>query len=495
MTSAYDAVPYPGVPRSEADPDRLLTLRWLLGGPPPPTSPRVLDLGCGVGVPLINAALARPDSTFVGVDRSAVQLQIATDLAARVGARNVSFVQADLDDDLGVDGPFDVIVAWGVYTWVSPATQRALLQHVARRLAPDGLAVLGVNTTPGWHMLGALRSLMRFHARTTSDPMEQVRLGREAIRFAQASTWADEDLYAAWLAHAVELLEHLPDAAVLHDFFSPEHHPVSLTELNAAAQEAGLRWWTDARHGSTRTDAFPTALRAVLDDAWTQTGDRVHVNQLMDFLRNKRFRAAVLTHAGPNPVEPAPERFAACWFRAEHGPPQPDDDGGWQVTGDRSAPLATPTAIAVGHALARARPDFLDAPTIAARAARPLPDVLDVLAHLWRHDLLDVRHTPPERPSAVGPFPACTPFARAVLADPRLSPACPTGTREAPAWLGTSATLPPETVALLLDLDGNTTPDTIREAWTARLPADEVLLPDALDRALLELRRSGLLTA
>jgi len=84
-------------------------LRWWYDHHPPAT--RILDLGCGPGVLTCAYGLAQPDAEVVGVDTSPEAVACAEELAARLGAGNVSFVVDDVVDPSGALGEFDQVVA------------------------------------------------------------------------------------------------------------------------------------------------------------------------------------------------------------------------------------------------------------------------------------------------------------------------------------------------------------------------------------------------
>jgi SAM-dependent methyltransferase len=84
-------------------------LRWWYDHHPPAT--RILDVGCGPGVLTCAYGLALPDAEVVGVDAAPEAVACAEDLAARVGAGNVSFVVGDYLDRSGELGAFDQVVA------------------------------------------------------------------------------------------------------------------------------------------------------------------------------------------------------------------------------------------------------------------------------------------------------------------------------------------------------------------------------------------------
>jgi SAM-dependent methyltransferase len=85
-------------------------LRWWYDHHPPAT--RILDAGCGPGVLTCAYGLALPEAEVVGVDATPEAVACAEELAARVGAGNVSFVVGDyLDPPGGGLGEFDQVVA------------------------------------------------------------------------------------------------------------------------------------------------------------------------------------------------------------------------------------------------------------------------------------------------------------------------------------------------------------------------------------------------
>lgn len=100
-----------------------------------PDRARVLDLGCGAGVPVAER-LVELGHDVTGVDGSARQIRLAR---ARVPA--ATFVQADMT---GVELPaahFDGVAAFYSITHVPAAEQGPLLARVAAWLKPGGVFV------------------------------------------------------------------------------------------------------------------------------------------------------------------------------------------------------------------------------------------------------------------------------------------------------------------------------------------------------------------
>ncbi len=136
----YDSVAYPGRPFAQTHPDRLATMGALFGVEAAPiSSARVLELGCGDGENLLPMAVALPDATFVGVDSAegaiARGMQIADDLALR----NIT-LSAETIESFDRSGPFDFVIAHGVYSWVAPQVRDSLLALCARSCRQPGSA-------------------------------------------------------------------------------------------------------------------------------------------------------------------------------------------------------------------------------------------------------------------------------------------------------------------------------------------------------------------
>jgi SAM-dependent methyltransferase len=151
-------------------------LRWWFEHHPPAT--RLLDVGCGPGVLTCAYGLALPDAEVVGVDAVPEALSCASELAARLGVRNVSFVAGDLLDPAGL-GEFDQLVAVtaladaGVYPQHPPEGPEAFssvadVDGPGAEFRSPGLAGLVDRLSPGGSMLAFDR---------TPDPSQAVRFG------------------------------------------------------------------------------------------------------------------------------------------------------------------------------------------------------------------------------------------------------------------------------------------------------------------------------
>ncbi|WP_313887639.1 class I SAM-dependent methyltransferase [Lentzea alba] len=102
---------------------------------------KVLELGCGAGVPSTRKLAERHD--VLGVDLSQQQLDLA-----RTNVPGARFEKADMTALDFPDGQFDAVAAFYSILHVPRAEQPALIANIARWLKPGGLflASLGVGT-------------------------------------------------------------------------------------------------------------------------------------------------------------------------------------------------------------------------------------------------------------------------------------------------------------------------------------------------------------
>ncbi|NKE57869.1 class I SAM-dependent methyltransferase [Lentzea sp. PSKA42] len=100
---------------------------------------KVLELGCGAGVPCSKKLAERHD--VLGVDLSQQQLDLA-----RVNVPDARFVKADMTKLDFPDGTFDGVAAFYSILHVPRAEQPALIAKIARWLKPGGLFLASLGT-------------------------------------------------------------------------------------------------------------------------------------------------------------------------------------------------------------------------------------------------------------------------------------------------------------------------------------------------------------
>ena len=119
LAARYDTIAYAALPHAATHPDRIASVATFLGHPAAdPAHCRVLEVGCNDGSNLIPMAVTLPHASFVGCDLSSSAIGAGRATVAALGLANVILLCEDL---AGLDpslGPFDFIVAHGVYSWV-----------------------------------------------------------------------------------------------------------------------------------------------------------------------------------------------------------------------------------------------------------------------------------------------------------------------------------------------------------------------------------------
>lgn len=311
--TAYDDFPYDDFPFPETHPGHLGAVAALFGlRAAPPERCRVLELGCGLGANLLAMAVALPRSEFVGVDASARQIASGAADVAALGLRNVTLHAMDLR---GVDarlGPFDYILCHGVYSWVPPEVQGAILGLCRALLAPLGVAFISYNTLPGWHLRGALRDVLLRETPADAPPAARVAAAREVLALLGHAPPADGA--RAWLRDELELLGRMSDAYLFHEHLAAENRAVYFRDFAQAAARAGLAYVADAHPWTMMPDRLGQDASAAIA---ARSRGLIETEQLLDHLDLRFFRRSLLCHREA-PLERTLTwpRLRGLWLRA-----------------------------------------------------------------------------------------------------------------------------------------------------------------------------------
>jgi methyltransferase-like protein/2-polyprenyl-3-methyl-5-hydroxy-6-metoxy-1,4-benzoquinol methylase len=414
--SSYDQIPYTSLAFPQTHPDHLAGIARLFAlRPPDITACRVLELGCASGGNLLPMAFNLPGSEFVGIDLSQKQVDDGRHTIAALGLRNVRIEQASIGDIDEGWGQFDYIICHGVFSWVERDVQDHILTIVSRNLSANGVAYVSYNTYPGWHMREMVRQTMRYHAEQFSDPRERVEQARAMLTFL-ASASAGTGAYHELMSGEAERLSRSPDSYVFHEHLERTNLPVYFHEFIERAERAGLQYLSEAVVSEMLTSLFPAPVAETLARI---SPDLIHLEQYLDFVRNRQFRQTLLCHEPLRPVRALnPDVLRGLLMSSPATSDSPDLSPGVAVaftSGTRRADVTSPASkaaltilmerwpCAVGveelieAALDRVAPHLDDAPPSGMRIAM-FEDLLGAVTH----GLISLHTQPPpctHRPS------------------------------------------------------------------------------------------------
>jgi SAM-dependent methyltransferase len=492
VAAAYDRVAYPGFAFHQTRPDRLAVIGRLHGMRPAPVgSCRVLELGCGDGVNLLTMAAALPGSEFVGVDAASKPVASGTALAQEAGLGNVRLLELDLEGLPGELGPFDYVVAHGIYSWVPPQTRSALLRACREYLAPQGIAFVSYNAYPGSYLRDMAREALEWHLRDVHDPSLRIQRARELM---QLTVDADGGTRSARVLseHMQALLAKNPNL-LFHDDLAEVNTAVYFHEFASHAAAHGLQFLSEADLAESRGIELVPELAARLGRL---ASDRIEREQYTDIVKNRMFRETLLCHPDVElreDLDAAAVRSMAVSGAARPVSPEPRLDAGVEELFEtrEGARLATdaPLVKRVLVELHERRPEAIP---VADLDADGEPDALcAALTRLYTGRLVELWTEPPATTMRAGPRPEASPLARAQAA---------AGREHASSLMHDSVALDPVGRRLLELLDGSRDRAALAAELSATL-AEEGLAPvgpqfeGQLETALQGLAGLGLLVA
>ena len=476
--TSYDELPYDSLPLPETQPDFLAAVARLHGfEAPDPARARILELGCAQGGNLIPLAWRWPESDCVGVELSRVQAEEGAAFVEALGARNVRIVHGDLaalPEDLG---EFDYIIAHGVYSWVPPAVQQALLELCRRHLSAGGLAYISFNVAAGWARLRPLRQALL--ERTDPNLLAPERHHQAlAVLDALDAEWTDPVLLKE-----IAYLRTAAPSYLFHEYLADFNAPMRFEEFAAQLDAHGLRYVGEAG---------PRRAVVALEDAWGLTpegmaGRWLDAEAALDAAHATRFRRALVSRADAECAQPPhADRLETLAFYADLSSAEEIDleratEQRFVNPAGNRFPVALPAMKAAAMALSAAYPGALAYPELAAAARQVMAEfgaaaALDEAA--FRDALFGLVMThgvmPTLSAAATANAPADRPCAHALA---RLQASVPN-------WVVSGARhvaldLDPAGRALLALLDGSRTAEELAAMMHATLAEQGVDLPPA----------------
>ena len=290
--ASYDATPYQSFPLIRQQPARMAAAAaWFGLEAPSAARARVLEIGCAAGGHIIPLAAAWPDSEFLGIDLSAVQIAQGKARIARLELANIELSARSLEEIGAKDGAFDFIICHGVFSWIPAPLRDALLSVIAERLTPEGVAAVSFNVLPGWRLFQIARDSLILHARLQNEPEARAAQARELfdLMFAESN---DRYSYGRFWRDEARRMASGGDAYIAHEIFEDENSPLTFTDFCLALDEHGLAYLSECNVSSSFEESIAAAGAASIRRL--SRGDDRAREQYIDIFSGRAFREALI---------------------------------------------------------------------------------------------------------------------------------------------------------------------------------------------------------
>lgn len=404
--TAYDAVAYPSAIFSQTAPDRLAVIARLAGlSPPPIAGARVLEIGGGDGMNLLALAAAWPEAHFTNFDLAPTAVARGERWRALAGIENAEMRVLDiLTAAEHLDGPYDYIVAHGVYAWVPPAVREATMALIGKLLAPEGVAFVSYNAMPGGHIRLVLRDALLLQLEGL-EGAERWQAARDYLTALAAEPEGRENPAQAALRDAAKHTLDKPWSVLCHDELGPFFHPQSLGDVVSAAAANGLQFLGDADRERMGDAFLPDEAAAEADT----TAQLVRLLQARDFHDFRFFRQTLLVRDGVRPKRRIDLDALGALYAVTRC--HRDAEGMFRMNANVFEVQDAPLADALGR-LVDARPARIRVDELVDTPARKL-----ALFEMFDAGLIDLCTTPAPYAAEVSERPRASPLIRAMLGE------------------------------------------------------------------------------
>ena len=226
-----------------------LALLYQQRSPLPDRPLNYLELGFGQGLSL-NIHAAALEGNFWGTDFNPAHAAQARELAQIAGSGahifDHSFAELAANPDLP---EFDVIALHGVWSWISDANRKVIVDIARRKLAPGGVLFMSYNVLPGWAPTLPLRQLLRLHTEL-ADRSGTGMISRidNAMDFAQALSEAGAGYFRAqpMAAEWLKTMREQERGYLAHEYFNSDWHPMTFADAAKQLEDGKLTFAASA---------------------------------------------------------------------------------------------------------------------------------------------------------------------------------------------------------------------------------------------------------
>jgi SAM-dependent methyltransferase len=235
---------------SELHPVRL-KLALLSAGLAVPNVVNACELGFGQGLSA-NMHAAAGVARWWGTDFNPSQAGFANELAQVAGSGAQLFDQsfeefcgrADLPD-------FDFIGLHGIWSWISDANRRVIVDFIRRKLRVGGVVYISYNTLPGWAAMVPMRHLLTRHADMLGASGEGiVRRIDGALDFAESLLQVNPAYARAHpqVAERIAAMKKQNRHYLAHEYFNRDWHPMHFLDMADWMSQAKLGFACSANY-------------------------------------------------------------------------------------------------------------------------------------------------------------------------------------------------------------------------------------------------------
>ena len=251
----------------------------------------LMELGSGTGMTAAMIAAGNPKIEVWGCDVNPAHIERSRDLARQAELPNLSFEHcsfADLATNPAI-GPdtVDVIVCYGVYSWISPENQHHIAEIIHHRLRPGGIVCLSYVTMTGWSSMVPIAEAMRLQAAASDTTIDRAVSGAfESV--ARMESGGARCFPLGGTEHRTLVSSQTADHRVsTHEYLGDHLRPLAADEVIDAMARAGC-----SPVGSAYPSAQPAALCAPpqLVDLLEQTHDVALGELLRDLITQRGLR-------------------------------------------------------------------------------------------------------------------------------------------------------------------------------------------------------------
>lgn len=248
------------------------------------------ELGFGQGLSL-NLHAAASVTQWNGTDFNPAQAGFAQELAEQTDAAirvfDESFQEFSNRDDLP---DFDYIGLHGIWSWVSDANRKIIVDFVRRKLKVGGVLYVSYNTLPGWSTFAPMRHLLTEHAAILgSEGKGTVTRVDDALNFAE-ELLNTNTLYGRVNPTAGERIKKLQEQNrhyLAHEYFNKDWHPMHFATMQEWLEPAKMQYACSANY----LDYVPTLNLSTAQQEFLQKiPDANFRESVRDFMTNQQFR-------------------------------------------------------------------------------------------------------------------------------------------------------------------------------------------------------------